>query len=143
MLSNSSKYAIKGVLYLAVNASRTRKILAKDIAKPINVPASYIAKLLQELGRHGIVSSVKGPYGGFYLDEENLQTELIKIIDVIDGEQRLRSCMLSINECDEDHPCPLHHLVGEAKTNFIKNLEETTIGDLVEHIATGKSILPL
>lgn len=143
MLSNSSKYAIKGVLYLAVNASKNSKILAKDIAEPINVPPSYIAKLLQELGRHGIVSSVKGPYGGFYLDAKNMETQLIKIVDVIDGEQRLRSCMLSINECDNSNPCPLHHLVGDAKTSFVKNLEETTISQLVANIQEGKSVLPL
>jgi len=143
MLSNSSKYALKGVLYLAVNASKSKKILAKDIAEPINVPPSYIAKLLQELGRHGIVSSVKGPHGGFYLDEDNMQTQLIKIVDVIDGEQRLRSCMLSIKECDAQNPCPLHHLVGDTKTTFIKNLEKTTIYQMVTEIEAGRSVLPL
>ncbi|WP_298995522.1 RrF2 family transcriptional regulator [Flagellimonas sp. S174] len=143
MFSNSSKYAIKGVLYLAVNARENRKVLAKDIAKPINVPPHYIAKLLQELKRHGIVSSVKGPHGGFYLNEENMKTQLMKIVDVIDGEQKLRSCMLSIRECDNENPCPLHHLVGETKTDFIKNLENTTISDLVANIKEGKSILPL
>lgn len=143
MLSNSSKYALKGVLYLAVNATVSKKILAKDLAEPINVPPSYIAKILQELGRHGIVSSVKGPHGGFYLDEDNLQTQLIKIVDVIDGEQRLRSCMLSLQECDADNPCPLHHLVGNTKTAFIENLEKTTISQMVIEIKEGRSILPL
>ena len=143
MLSNSSKYAIKGVLYLAVNASQEHKILAKDIAEPINVPPSYIAKLLQELGRHGIVSSVKGPHGGFYLNEENLGTRLIKIVEVIDGDQRLRSCMLSIQECDIENPCPLHHMVGETKAHFVQNLEKTTVAELVRDINDGKSSLPL
>ena len=143
MLSNSSKYALKGVLYLAVNASKEQKILAKDIAEPINVPPSYIAKLLQELARHGVVSSVKGPRGGFYLDPQNMETQLIKIVDVIDGEQRLRSCLLSINECDHDNPCPLHHVVGETKAGFIRNLEDTTVSQLVADIQEGKSFLPL
>lgn len=143
MLSNSSKYALKGVLYLAVNASKEQKILAKDIAEPINVPPSYIAKLLQELARHGIVSSVKGPRGGFYLDAENMETKLIRIVDVIDGEQRLRSCLLSIKECDHDNPCPLHHVVGETKAGFIQNLEDTTIAELVTDIQEGKSFFPL
>ncbi|WP_343487252.1 Rrf2 family transcriptional regulator [Allomuricauda sp. d1] len=143
MLSNSSKYALKGVLYLAVYASESNKIMAKDIAEPINAPASYMAKLLQELGRHDIVSSVKGPNGGFYLDEKNMETQLIKIVEVIDGEQRLRSCMLSIRECDADNPCPLHDLVGDAKSFFVKNLEETTISQLVSDIEDGKSTLPL
>jgi len=143
MLSNSSKYALKGVLYLAVNASKSKKILAKDIAEPINVPASYIAKLLQELGKHGIVSSAKGPHGGFYLSEDNMKTQLMKIVDVIDGEQKLRSCMLSIRECDSENPCPLHHLIGDAKTTVIRNLEKTTISQMVLEIEEGRSMLPL
>jgi len=68
---------------------------------------------------------------------------LIEIVNIIDGEERLRSCMLSIRECDEDHPCPLHDLVGVAKNRFIKNLEETTISQLVEGIENGETVLPL
>ena len=143
MLSNSSKYALKGVLYLAVNASESKKILAKDVAEPINVPPSYIAKLLQKLSKHGFVSSAKGPRGGFYLNDANLKTHLIDIVDIIDGEERLRSCMLSIRECDEDNPCPMHDLVGGAKTRFIKNLEDTTVLQLVEGIENGETVLPL
>tara|TARA_R110002033_G_scaffold171214_1_gene218603 strand:+ start:13675 stop:14106 length:432 start_codon:yes stop_codon:yes gene_type:complete len=143
MLSNSSKYALKAVLYLAVNSSPDKKILAKDISVPTAIPKAYLSKLLQELSRHDIVSSVKGPHGGFYLSAENRGTLLIKIVDLIDGENRLRSCMLSLANCDEDNPCPLHKLIGNTKINFIKNLEDTTVADLVLDIKAGKSFLPL
>ncbi|MBT8187085.1 MAG: Rrf2 family transcriptional regulator [Croceitalea sp.] len=143
MLSNSSKYAIKGVLYLAMKSSTEKKILAKELSVPINVPPSYIAKLLQELGKHGIVSSTKGPKGGFYLNEANRIIPLIKIVDVIDGGYRLKSCMLSLSDCNEDHPCPLHKMVGNTKSNFVKQLQETTVNDLVADIKAGNSFLPL
>lgn len=143
MLSNSSKYALKAVLYLALNSDEDHKILAKNISEPINVPKAYIAKLLQELSRHGLVSSTRGPKGGFFLNEENRTRSLIQIVDVIDGEHRLKSCMLSLKDCDEKHPCPLHELVGNTKMNFIKKLEETTINDLVVDLEQQKSFLPL
>ncbi|WP_291865876.1 Rrf2 family transcriptional regulator [Maribacter sp.] len=143
MLSNSSKYALKAVLYLALNSDESRKILAKNISEPINVPRAYIAKLLQELSRHNLVSSTRGPKGGFFLNVENRAATLIKIVDVIDGDHRLRSCMLSLKECNEDHPCPLHGLVGNAKSNFIKNLEKTTINDLAIDLEQQKSFLPV
>ena len=111
MLSISTKYAIKAVLYLAVNSTVEKKILAKD--------------------------------GGFYLNEENKNTFLIKIVDLIDGEHRLKSCVLSIHDCDADHPCPLHNMVGNTKTRFINKLETTSIQDLVFDIKNGKSFLPL
>ncbi|WP_420601151.1 RrF2 family transcriptional regulator [Flagellimonas sp.] len=143
MLTNSAKYAMKAVLFLALNTDVDNKMMVKDIYERINVPQSYLAKLLQELSKHNIVSSSRGPKGGFYLDAANKSIPLIKIIDVIDGEQRLRSCMLSLKECDNENPCALHHLVGDANSYFIKNLEETTIESLISDVRDGKSILPL
>lgn len=143
MISNSSKYALKAVLYLAVNSSENNKILAKDLSARTNAPQAYLSKLLQELSRHNIVSSTKGPNGGFYLTDENRSVHLMNIINIIDGDNRLTSCMLSLNKCDASHPCPMHDLVGDTKTNFIKNLEETTVKDLVLDIQEGRSFLPL
>jgi Rrf2 family protein len=143
MLSNSSKYAIKAVLYLAVNSSQATKILAKDISEPTNIPKAYLSKILQELSRHNIVSSIRGPGGGFYLSEANRAVHLIDIIHIIDGDNRLTSCMLSLHECNADHPCPMHDLVGDTKVRFAKNLEKTTVEDLVADINSGKSFLPI
>ncbi len=143
MLSTSTKYVLRAVLYLAVNSSENKKVLAKDISGPTNIPKAYLSKLLQELSKHRIVSSIRGPGGGFYLTPENKKVPLIHIVQVIDGDSRLNSCMLSVRDCDEDHPCPIHHLVGDAKTNFIKNLKENSLEDLVKSIQNGDSVLPL
>lgn len=143
MLSKSSKYALKAMLYLAVNTNEDVKILAKNIGKPINVPNAYIAKILQELAKHHLVSSARGRHGGFYLTKENKERALIEIVHLFDGEDRLTSCVLSIKECNEDTPCPLHILIGSAKKKFRKNLEKTTINDLVRDIGENRSFLPL
>jgi Rrf2 family protein len=132
MLSNSSKYAIKGVLYLAVNSNEDRKIMVRDIFEMIHVPEAYLAKLLQELSRHNIISSTRGPKGGFYLSDEDRKRTLMDIVRVIDGEKRIKSCVLGIKDCDMDNPCVLHKLVGANKAKFIKVLQNTTILDLVE-----------
>lgn len=143
MLSNSSKYALKAVLFLAVNSSQEHKILAKDISEPTNIPKAYLSKILQELSKHNIVSSLRGPGGGFYLSEANRAVHLMDIIHIMDGDNRLISCMLSLQECNAEHPCPMHDLVGDTKTRFVKNLEKTTVDDLVADINSGKSFLPL
>ena len=143
MLSNSAKYALKAVLFLALHTDGNKKMMVKDIYASINVPQSYLAKLLQQLSKHDVISSSRGPKGGFYLSPANLEQPLIKIVDVIDGEQRFRTCMLSLRECDSERPCVLHDLVGNASTYFIKNLEGTTIKEIIVDVKTGKSILPL
>ena len=143
MFSNSAKYAMKAVLFLALHTNDNQKWMVKEIYSRINVPQSYLAKILQELSKRDVISSSRGPKGGFYLSEANFDLPLIKIVDVIDGEQRLRSCMLSIKECDSDNPCALHDLVGNTNSEFIKRLEQTTILDLISDVKEGKSVLPL
>ncbi|KAA2219016.1 MULTISPECIES: RrF2 family transcriptional regulator [Maribacter] len=141
MLSNSSKYAINAVLYVAVNSSIENKILAKDISRETQIPQAYLSKLMQELTRHNLISSVRGPNGGFYLTDENRGVSLLQIVNVIDGDNRLTSCMLGLHACDHQHPCAVHHLVGDTKTRFVENLEKTTVQDLVSDIKSGKSFL--
>lgn len=141
MLSNSSKYAVKAVLYLAVYSNRNNKIMVKDISKSIDVPQAYLAKLLQELSRHDIISSTKGPKGGFYLSEKNRNGSLINIVHVIDGQKRIMSCLLGIEDCNEAKPCPLHNLVAPSRSTFLKGLENKTIGDLSKDISKENSFL--
>ena len=71
MLSNASKYAIKAILYLAENSNSKNKISVKDITKVLDVPSPFLAKILQQLVKSKLISSTKGPNGGFYLDDKN------------------------------------------------------------------------
>ena len=143
MLSNSSKYAIKAVLFLALHSSKDEKILAKDISKPINVPPAYIAKLLQPLVKENIVSSVKGPKGGFYLDENNLNKSIMSIIMVIDGEDKWNACMLSLERCNAEKPCPLHAALSASRNDIFWNLNNKTIKEAISSLQTGDSFLPV
>lgn len=143
MLSNSSKYAIKAVLFLALNTSEENKVMAKDISQPINVPQAYIAKLLQGLAKEGIVSSVRGPKGGFYLNETNLNHSIMSIVHVIDGEKRLNSCMMSLEKCHEGKPCPLHSILTASRSHILNSLKSKTIKDLMVEVKLGNAFLPL
>ena len=143
MFSNSSKYAIKAVLYLALNSNEEKKIMVKDIANPINVPQAYIAKLLQELSRQILISSTRGPKGGFYLSDDDKKQPLKRIVIAIDGEKRLTSCLLSLESCDDKKPCPLHKLVAPLRIQLLDSLENKSICDLAKDVKDGNSFLPL
>ena len=143
MLSNSAKYALKAVLYLSLNSNEEEKLMTKDISEKINVPKSYLAKILQDLSRHGLIESSKGPKGGFYLDDNQKNLSLIEIIEVIDGKQRLSSCILGFKECDRENPCVLHNIMGGANNQFVKSLEETTLKNLIADLNSGDSAFPI
>ncbi len=142
MFSNSVKYAINAVLYLAINAKGSQKILARDISEAIDVPNAYIAKLLQELVRHNIISSARGPKGGFYLTEANRKIPIIRIVELIDGEGLFNSCILGLSNCDETKPCPLHEKISPYRWSLLTSLEYNTIQDFADEISAHKSFLP-
>ncbi|TYA74488.1 RrF2 family transcriptional regulator [Seonamhaeicola marinus] len=143
MLSNSTKYALKAVLFLALHSTFRNKIMVKDIAKPINVPQAYLAKLLQLLVKGNIVSSVRGVNGGFYLTEVNLEKSIMDILYAIEGEIKLNSCMLSLEKCNEDKPCPLHNILSDSKNDILLNFRKRTIRELAQEVKQGKAFLPL
>ena len=118
MISKTAKYAIKAVIYLGIHSSKSRKILTREMYEEIQVSESYLAKILQDLSRHNIISSTKGRNGGFYLSKDNCNHSLIDIIRVVDGEKALDSCVLGISNCDVQNPCALHKLVGIGKTEI-------------------------
>lgn len=143
MLSKSSKYALKAVLYLAVNSNEDNRIMVKEISKPINVPQAYIAKLLQKLSKLGMISSIRGPKGGFYLSADNMKQSILSIIYAIDGSEKLNSCLLSLKKCNEVDPCPLHQIANPNRSTLINILNQKTVSDLALEIESGKSSLPL
>lgn len=140
MLSSSSKYAVNAVLYLAVHSSDKNKIRAREIAEAIKLPSPFLSKLLQSLSRENIISSSKGPTGGFYLTKQALNTPLIEVVNIIDGTNRLEDCVLGLKKCSSEQPCPVHFSVQPLKQKFRKELEEK-ISVFAEKVRSGEAYL--
>ncbi|WP_412987816.1 RrF2 family transcriptional regulator [Pontimicrobium sp. IMCC45349] len=143
MFSKTSKYAIKAVLFLAVNSSEKKRVMVKEIAEPINVPQAYIAKLLQKLSREGLISSARGPKGGFYLNEFDRKQTIMNIIAAIDDENKFNSCLLSLESCNSEKPCPLHNMASHLRTELIGNLGGKSIQEIANEVKEGRAFLPL
>lgn len=143
MLSNASKYAIRAMLYLAQNSSPTNKIGAKFIADELETPQPFLAKLLRQLSTNRLVSSTKGPNGGFYLSDENKEKYLWDVIVCIDGGYKFEQCFLGLSKCDHKNPCPVHHIVSPFKEELLDNFKGKTINDLVEEIEKEGTVISL
>jgi len=137
MLSKSSQYAIRAVLYLSLNSNEERKYSPKEIAKAMDIPAPFLAKTLQELTKRNLITSVKGRNGGFYLSKENRHHTLISIVDSIDGIDKFQECILGLTVCSNDNPCSLHHAISPLRKKMIEELTFKTIDDLSKEIVNG------
>ena len=141
MLSNASKYAINAVLFLALDAHKDRKVGVKEIATNIDVPIPFLAKLLQDLSRKGVISSSKGPNGGFYLTDENKSQKLLVVVDLIDGLSKLQECVLGLVNCSSEKPCPMHTMVQPLRQKFLKELNSNSIKTFAMKVQEGKTFL--
>lgn len=127
MLSNACKYAIRSILYLAMYADASKKIGAKDIADFLETPQPFLAKLLQQLAKNKLVSSTKGPHGGFFLDEDNLKRSVWDIVKAIDGTEKFDQCFMGLSKCGDENPCPVHFTVSPFKEKILKDFKDKTI----------------
>ena len=143
MLSRASKYAILSTLFLAEHSSEEKKISVKVIAESIDVPSPFLAKLFQQLVRGKIISSTKGPNGGFYLTEANGTRNVLDIIENIDGLTKLNDCFLGLNECDGANPCPVHFIVEPFKENILGKFRDKTIMEFAQEISEKGRVLTL
>ncbi len=141
MLSNQSKYAIRAVLYLAINSDSKKKMGSKEVAKKIDIPAPFLAKIFQSLSRAKLIRSVKGPNGGFYLTDVEKQNNLLDIVECIDGLQKFNECFMGLPKCSDENPCAIHHIVSPFKTKLTEELTSKSIADFAEETKKGKSFI--
>lgn len=139
MISNQSKYAIRGVLYLAIYASESNKLGSKEIGENINVPVPFLAKIFQHLTREKLITSNKGPKGGFFLNEDQMKGNLMTIIQSIDGIDTFNSCYIGLPKCSDNNPCAIHHLAGPLRTQMIETLKNKSIKEFAKDTKKGVS----
>lgn len=84
ILSRSSEYAIRAFLYLA-KQEPGKLVMARQIADEAGLPGHFLAKLLQQLARKGLVRSNKGPSGGFTLGCDPKQINILSIVEAVEG----------------------------------------------------------
>jgi len=129
MFSKTCEYAIRAVLFVAQKSSDGRKVGIKEIAKGIDSPEHFIAKILQDLSRNGLVQSQKGPTGGFYLDKPALNNTLADIVRKVDGDKIFSGCGLGLKQCSETKPCPLHETFKKIRKEIFEMLQKAKLGE--------------
>ncbi|MFV0231521.1 Rrf2 family transcriptional regulator [Empedobacter falsenii] len=143
MLSKTCEYAVRAVIYIAQQTKDGNRVGIKDVARGIDSPEYFIAKILQEMVRKNLLQSTKGPNGGFHLDEKDMKNSLAVIVRHFDGDKIFSGCALGLKRCSEKNPCPLHQQFKEIRNTLKHLLETTTINQLVEKLDSQEVFLKL
>lgn len=142
MFSKACEYGIRAVLYIAEQSQIDRRPNITEIAKAVDSPEPFTAKICQQLARDKIILSKKGPNGGFYLDK-NSKMKLADIVISIDGNSIFENCGLGLPQCSDAHPCPVHHQFMEVREKLQAMCQENYIMDMATSLNKGNSYLKL
>lgn len=130
MFSKTTEYALRATIFIAQKGTLEHKLGIEEISEAIDSPKSFTAKILQMLTRDNkVISSIRGPHGGFFITESAKLLPLRAIIDAMEGDNVLKKCVLGLNKCSEINPCPLHAEYKGIKENINRLFENKTIGE--------------
>jgi Rrf2 family protein len=131
MISQTAEYALRAVVYLADQEDRAHGARTVTyIAEATQVPAGYLAKVMQNLSRAGLVRSQRGLHGGFVLARDADELTVLEVINVVDPIRRFPTCPLGIPSHGQQL-CPLHQRLDDAAQTVEQAFCHTTIADLL------------
>jgi len=134
MFSKTTEYALRAAVCLASSKEPTT---AQRIARSTGVPVGYMSKVLNALVRAGLVSSQRGPAGGFVLARLPSQISMLDVVNSVEPLPRVLGCPLGVDEHTHSL-CPLHNILDRLAENAEQLLSRTTLSDLL-----SSPIMPL
>ena len=135
MLTRSSTHAVRAMVALTGLAPREYAQTSR-IAEVAGIPRQYLAKILFQLSRRGLVESQRGLGGGFRLAREASAISLHEVVDAVEDVTRWNECAFGEKECSEQKPCALHHRWARVRDAYFQLLKTTSVRELVNNGAS-------
>ncbi len=147
MLSNTCKYALRALIYLAKFSKEDQMIGIKKISEDLGLSSPFLGKILQNLVKQKLLVSTKGPNGGFALAKKPGDISLWDIVIKVDGEEFFTNCLISLEPCrthDSSKPlCPVHSQYDKLRTEIAKFYQETSLEIIGKDIEKYEDLVKL
>ena len=137
LLSRTSEYALQALIYLATHGPG-QLVLSREIAAYLSVPPQYLAKILQDMAKRGVVNSYKGRGGGFALRPEALSMPILEVLALVEGNDVFKGCLLGLKKCSDETACPVHHAWVPLKQQVLAMLAAHDIESMANAVKEGR-----
>jgi Rrf2 family protein len=131
LITRETDYAVRTVIYLAKDRDRNANVT--EVAQAMHIPKSFLAKVLQRLVRHHILTSMRGVNGGFRLARKPSEISLLAIMEAIQGPAGINVCAIDSKRCRLSATCSVHPVWVEIRQELEKRLKKQTIDKLVDN----------
>lgn len=127
-------YALESLAYIS-SLPQDSSIKAKELAKTLGIPEHFLGKILTVLAKKKLITSSKGPTGGFQLPVNVRNYSVYRILVMLDGLTALEeNCVMGLKECTSESPCALHDLWLKFKNDAVARTQQLTLIDLSKTI---------
>lgn len=130
IFSASATHALRALARLAAGDGG-EATLGRDLARDVQVPSHYLAKVLAMLARTGVLTATRGAHGGYRLARPARQIRLLDVVEPFEGRRARPGCLLRPGEpCREGAACSAHAAWSGVKASYLRFLETTTLADI-------------
>jgi Rrf2 family protein len=140
MFNKETEYALRGLVYIQMQNLKDKIPGTEEIAREIEAPRFYTAKILQRMVRMGFVNSMKGKGGGFFFSSDKPELTLKELIIATEGSDKITGCGFGLKHCSPDNPCPLHNQYAPIRESIDKLVSNETIQSLAKKYSKGSKI---
>lgn len=141
MLSKSTEYAIRALVFVQLRNWEEKRPGVGEIAREIEAPEPYTAKILQTLTKQKLVDSAKGRGGGFFFSDNQSSLTLYDVIHTMEGDASFHKCGFGLTSCNNQNPCPFHDKFIVVRDGFFEIAKTETISALSDSIRRGDAVL--
>ena len=128
--SKTTEYALRT---LTLMATEGKELYSSDyLHKQLKIPKKYLQRLLTDLSKNGLITSIRGKFGGYSFSKNIDSIFLSDIIEAVEGFQTTPSCFFGFSECALEDPCAMHEVWEKSQTDLIKTLSSTKLSELIK-----------
>ena len=128
MLSQTTEYALRIVVQLASQGAEP--VTISELARTTRIPSGYLAKVLRQLSRAGLVHSQRGPNGGSVLLRPPEELTVLDVVQAVDPLKRIEVCPLGLRGHGANL-CPLHRRLDQAVATVETAFRNSSVADLL------------
>jgi Rrf2 family protein len=133
-ITRQADYALRAMLYLA-RMEQNQRAATSQIAKEMEIPPSFLAKIISQLSIAGLIHTSRGARGGVSLARKPKAISLLDVVEAIDGPITLNECTQDPGICSFGDSCPLHEVWCETQAELVRKLRASTFDTLLEREA--------
>ena len=129
LITRNSDYGIRAVCFMA--CEKGRMVSVPELVKELSIPRPFLRKILQVLGKKGIVRSYKGIGGGFKLARGAEDIAVMDLVEAFQGPVKVNECIFKKELCPNRARCALKKKIDKIEKHVVSELGSITIKDLM------------